>query len=223
MSVKKRVAILISGRGSNMEALVNACKQDDYPAEIVIVVSNRPKAPGLQKAQQAGIAADILDHKEFKTREAFEDALHDLLSSLKIDLICTAGFMRLLTAHFVNKWTDKILNIHPSLLPSFKGLDVHERVLQAGVKFTGCTVHFVRAEMDSGPIVAQAAVPILLNDTADCVADRVLTTEHKIYPQALRWVASEHVRVIDERVTYHDSILVDPAMQFFSPQLKSSN
>lgn len=210
---KKRVAILISGRGSNMDALIKACEAETYPAQIALVVSNRAKAPGLQLAQTAGIETKVLSHKEFETREAFDAALDDLLTSHDIEIICSAGFMRLFTDEFVEAWNNALLNIHPSLLPSFKGLNVHDRVLQAGVTISGCTVHFVRAEMDSGPIILQAAVPVLPKDTPETLAERVLKSEHKIYPEALRLVASERVRIVHERVvisTPHDSILATP-------------
>jgi phosphoribosylglycinamide formyltransferase-1 len=187
---KKRVAVLISGRGSNMVALIEAAKASDYPAEIALVVSNRPEASGLTRAASAGIATAIIDHRPFgDDRGAFERALDAQLRAHQIDLVCLAGFMRLLTPWFVNKWTGRLLNIHPALLPQFKGLHTHRRALEAGVKRHGATVHFVVSEMDSGPIVMQDSVLVGAGDTEATLAERVLEVEHRIYPQALRLVA----------------------------------
>ena len=195
---RKRVAVLISGRGSNMIALIEAAKDENYPAEIVLVVSNRPDAAGIAYARKAGIAAIIIDHTDYgKDREAFERALQAVLESSRIEIVCLAGFMRLLTPWFVKKWRGRILNIHPSLLPAFKGLDTHARALAAGAKTHGATVHFVSADMDSGPIVCQAAVPVLEGDTEEKLAARVLTAEHKIYPLALKWLAEGSLHVAD--------------------------
>lgn len=202
MSDSKRVGVLISGRGSNMASLIQACKDPGYPAEIALVVSNDPAAPGLEIARAAGIAATAIDHKRYKTRQAFEKELDAALRKADIDLLCNAGFMRLLTESFVEAWRDRQLNIHPSLLPAFKGLHTHERAIEAGVRLSGCTVHFVRTEMDSGPIVAQAAVPVLPNDTPDDLAARVLEAEHKLYPLALKLVASGEAGVENERVVF---------------------
>jgi phosphoribosylglycinamide formyltransferase 1 len=187
---KKRVAILISGRGSNMTALIEAAKAPDYPAEIVLVVSNRPDASGLERAREAGIATVTVDHRAFgEDREAFDGALDAKLQTYRIDLVCLAGFMRLLTPPFVRRWGGRMLNIHPALLPEFKGLHTHRRALAAGVERHGATVHFVVPEMDSGPIVAQHSVPVLEGDTEESLAARVLEVEHRLYPQALRLVA----------------------------------
>jgi len=189
-AAKKRVAILISGRGSNMTALIEAAKAPDYPAAIVLVLSNRPDAAGLARAQEAGIATAIVDHRPFgEDREAFEQALDRELQAQRIDLICLAGFMRLLTGDFVRRWSGRMLNIHPALLPQFKGLHTHRRALEAGAKRHGATVHFVVPEMDSGPIVAQDSVPVLEGDTEESLARRVLEVEHRLYPLALRLVA----------------------------------
>ena len=187
---RKRVAVLISGRGSNMQALAAAARSPDYPAEIAAVVANRPDAAGLAWAADQGIATIALDHKAFADRAAFDDHLHAALVAANIELIALAGFMRILTPAFVARWQGRMINIHPSLLPLFPGLDTHARALAAGVKIAGCTVHFVTAEMDVGPIIAQAAVPVVANDTADSLAARVLAAEHRIYPQALAWVAA---------------------------------
>jgi phosphoribosylglycinamide formyltransferase 1 len=187
---KKRVAVLISGRGSNMTALIEAAQAKDYPAEIVLVVSNRPDAAGLARAREAAIATAVVDHQPFgNDREAFERALDDELRKHGIEIVCLAGFMRLLTAWFIGRWRGRILNIHPALLPEFKGLDTHRRALEAGVKRHGATVHFVVEETDAGPIISQQSVPVLQGDTEATVAARVLETEHRIYPEALRLVA----------------------------------
>jgi phosphoribosylglycinamide formyltransferase 1 len=191
--MKKRVAILISGRGSNMTALIEAAKAKDYPAEIALVVSNRPDAAGLDRARSCGIPTAVIDHTTFGgDRETFEQALDQELREQRIDLVCLAGFMRLLTPWFVNRWSGRMLNIHPSLLPQFKGLHTHRRALEAGVKRHGATVHFVVAEMDAGPIVMQDSVAVHENDTEETLAARVLELEHQIYPCALRAVALEH-------------------------------
>ncbi|MDA7945965.1 MAG: phosphoribosylglycinamide formyltransferase [Hyphomicrobiaceae bacterium] len=202
MSKAKRVGVLISGRGSNMASLIEACSSSDYPAEIAHVISNVPDAPGLEIAARKGIPATAIDHKGYASREDFEKDLDATLRDAQIDLICNAGFMRLLTEGFVEAWRDRQLNIHPSLLPAFKGLRTHERAIEAGVRLSGCTVHFVRTEMDSGPIVAQAAVPVLPEDTPDELAARVLEAEHKLYPFALKLVASGEAKVVNERVMF---------------------
>lgn len=194
--MKKKVAILISGRGSNMMALVEASRSEDYPAEVVLVVSDRPEAAGLSWAKEQGIPALALDYKLFRSREEFDDQLHRLFTISKVDIVACAGFMRLLTPEFVAKWHNRMLNIHPSLLPSFRGLRAHEQALAAGVRISGCTVHAVRSEMDTGPILGQAAVPVLSTDTPETLAARVLAAEHKLYPQILRLFAAERI-VID--------------------------
>ncbi|BAT60947.1 phosphoribosylglycinamide formyltransferase [Variibacter gotjawalensis] len=195
---RKRVAILISGRGSNMSALIDAARAPNFPAEIVVVISNRPDAAGLARASEAGIATKVIDHKPFgKDRAAFEAVLKSELAAQRVDLICLAGFMRLFTREFVEAWDGRMLNIHPSLLPSFPGLDPHGQAIRAGVKLTGATVHFVIPEMDSGPIIAQQAVPVEDDDTSDTLAARVLAAEHQLYPQALKLVAEDRVRIVD--------------------------
>jgi phosphoribosylglycinamide formyltransferase-1 len=194
--LRKRAAVLISGRGSNMTALIEAAKDPSYPAEIALVVSNNPKAAGLARAREAGIVTATVDHKPFGAdRAGFERALQSVLDAHRIELVCLAGFMRLLTAAFVSAWTGRIINIHPALLPDFRGLDTHARVLAAGVKTHGATVHFVVPDMDAGPIIAQASVPVLADDTPETLAARVLAVEHKIYPEALRAVAGGRARV----------------------------
>lgn len=186
---KLRLAVFISGRGSNMAALIEACQQHDFPAEIALVLSNRPEAEGLQKAQAAGLETAIIDHKEFADKAAFEAALLAALSGRNIDLICLAGFMRLLSGEFLRHYPERVINIHPSLLPDYKGLHTHERVLEDGKDETGCTVHIVTAEMDGGPVLVQKKVPVMAGDTPNDLAARVLTQEHLAYPQAVRMMA----------------------------------
>lgn len=197
---RKRVAVLISGRGSNMAALIEAAKDKSYPTEIVLVLSNRPDAGGLATARDAGIATEVIDHTQFgKDRAAFDRAMHAVLETHRIDIICLAGFMRLLSPDFVGHWQSRMLNIHPALLPAFKGLDTHKRALEAGAKVHGATVHFVVPEMDAGPIVMQGAVAVRAGDTEQSLAARVLAVEHRIYPLALKLVAENRVRVAGER------------------------
>ena len=193
---RKRVAVLISGRGSNMAALIEAAKDSAYPAEIVLVVSNVPDAGGLRVAEAAGIVTEVVDHKPFgKDRAAFERALHAVLEKHDIEIVCLAGFMRILAADFVGKWQGRMINIHPALLPQFKGVDTHRRALEAKVKQHGATVHFVVPEMDSGPIILQDAVEVRPDDTEATLAARVLAVEHRIYPQALKMLAEDGCRL----------------------------
>jgi len=199
-SRRLRLGILISGRGSNMKAILDATADPDFPAEVVCVIANNPEAGGLRLAAEAGIQPLVIDHRDFPSRQAFEDALHTALVDADVELVCLAGFMRLLDAEFVNRWRDKIINIHPSLLPAYRGLRTHERVIADGVRFTGATVHFVRPEMDAGPIIVQAAVPIAPDDTPETLARRVLHFEHQIYVAAVRMIAEGRVRVVGERV-----------------------
>jgi phosphoribosylglycinamide formyltransferase 1 len=204
--MKRRVAILISGRGSNMAALIKAASADDYPAEIVLVVSNRPDAFGLEKARASGIATVVVESKPFgKDRAAFETALQAVLDQHRIELICLGGFMRLFTAAFARAWYGRMLNIHPSLLPSFPGLDPHGQALRAGVKISGATVHFVIPETDAGPILMQGAVAVSDHDTAETLAERILEVEHRIYPDALRLLATGAVRLEGEVCKTPDS------------------
>jgi phosphoribosylglycinamide formyltransferase-1 len=189
MMPRKRVAILISGRGSNMAALIEAAQAKDYPAEIALVISNRPDAAGLAFAAGHGVPASTIDHTKFASREAFDAALQQALDRAQIEIVCLAGFMRLLTDAFVARWRGKMINIHPSLLPQLKGLHTHARALAAGLKTHGCTVHFVEPELDSGPIILQEKVPVLAGDSEETLAARVLEAEHRIYPAALRLLA----------------------------------
>ena len=198
--MKKRVGILISGRGSNMMALAEAMRAPDYPAEIATVISSRTDAPGLAWAKAQGLPMLALDHKAYPSREAFDEAMHEALAAAGVEIVALAGFMRIQSAAFVAKWAGRQLNIHPSLLPLFKGLHPHKQALDAGVKISGCTVHFVTEEMDAGPIVAQAAVPVHSADTPETLADRILVAEHKLYPLALALVASGRARLLDGRV-----------------------
>ena len=195
-----KIAVLISGRGSNLQSLIDAAAAGELGAEIALVISNVPDAPGLERAASAGISAETIDHRDFEGREPFEDALHAALSGRSIELVCLAGFMRLLTDNFVGRWRDRLINIHPSILPAFKGLHTHERAIEAGVRFSGCTVHFVRPEMDDGPIVAQAVVPVLQGDTPGDLAARVLAEEHKLYPMAVRMIAEGRAKVVGNKV-----------------------
>lgn len=214
---RKHVAILISGRGSNMMSLVEAARDPNYPAEVILVISNRPEAPGLAWAAAQGLPTKVIDHKSYPNREDFDAALHEALVASGAEIVCCAGFMRLMTAGFVEKWSGRMLNIHPSLLPAFKGLDAQAQALATGVKIAGCTVHFVEPEMDSGPIVAQAAVPVADDDTPDTLAARILSVEHKLYPHALRLVASGNARLEGRRVVVGGA--VNQTAQLFSPSL----
>ena len=211
------VAVLISGRGSNLQALINACAEPAFPAEIDLVISNEPGARGLALAEAAGVATRIVNHRDFSDRPSFDAALTAALAEAAADLVCLAGFMRLLTADFVERWRDRLINVHPSLLPAFKGLHVHERVIEAGVRITGCTVHFVRPEMDDGPIMVQAAVPVAPGDTPDGLAQRVLAAEHRCYPLAVRLIAEGRVAVAGTVVTISGSDPLLPA-GFLNPR-----
>ncbi|BBL53283.1 phosphoribosylglycinamide formyltransferase [Bartonella quintana] len=184
--MKKKIVVFISGNGSNMVSLAKASQQQEYPAEIIAVICDNPHAAGIEKARNNNLPTHIIDRKSYTTREAHEESIFTVLAQYKPDLLCFAGYMRLISPHFVKLYEERILNIHPSLLPSFKGLKPHERVLQAGVKITGCTVHLVTNDMDAGKILAQAAVPVCPNDTAECLAQRVLKAENQLYPKALK-------------------------------------
>lgn len=200
-----KIGVLISGRGSNLKALIDACAEPGFRGEIALVISNRPVAGGLAIAEAAGIPALVIDHKQYASREAFDAEMDRALNEAGVELVCNAGFMRILSDEFVAKWHNRQLNIHPSLLPAFKGLHVHQRTIDAGVKITGCTVHFVRPAMDEGPIIAQAAVPVMPGDDAETLAARVLEAEHKLYPMALKLVVEGRARVADERVVLVDA------------------
>ncbi len=204
-TTRRRVAILISGRGSNMASLIEAARAPDFPAEIALVLSNRPDAGGLARATEAGIEALAIDHKAYPDRESFEAAMDAALRERAIDLVCLAGFMRVLTPGFVERWAGRMLNIHPSLLPLFRGTHTHQRALESGVLVHGCTVHFVVPELDAGPIIAQAAVPVVPGDTEDSLAKRILMQEHVLYPQALRMICTGEARLDGDRVVFRDA------------------
>ncbi len=201
MSKKIKVAVLISGNGTNLQALIEACTAPSYPAEIVLVISNKANAKGILRAREAGIKTRIVDHTNYSSREEFDTELSMILSNSKCKLVCLAGFMRILSESFVNTWPNSILNIHPSLLPSFPGTKTHERALEAGVKVSGCTLHFVTAELDAGPIIGQAVVPVLDNDTPKTLANRVLIEEHKLYALGLELVANKMLK--NKKVNLH--------------------
>ncbi len=208
---RRRVAVLISGRGSNLQALIQHCAAPEASARIALVVSDQPDAPGLASARAAGIHTELIAQSS-----RFEQLLNDSLQQTDIQLVCLAGFMRVLSPEFVAAWRDRLLNIHPSLLPAFRGLDSHRRALEAGVRFHGCTVHYVRAEVDAGPIIVQGVVPVRAEDTAESLAARVLALEHRCYPLALELVASSRARVVDERVaiegaTASEIVLLNPS------------
>ena len=198
----KNIVILISGRGSNMEAIVNACQREGWPARIAAVISNKASASGLQFAAGQSIATAVVDHKAFDSREAFDAELARVIDGYQPDVVVLAGFMRILTEGFVRHYEGRLLNIHPSLLPAFPGLHTHQRAIEAGCKLAGATVHFVTPELDHGPIVLQAAVPVLAEDTEDSLSNRVLTHEHVIYPQAVRWVVEDQLSVTQGIVTH---------------------
>ena len=217
---RKRVAVLISGRGANLAALIAAAKEPGYPAEIALVLSNRPEAGGLRRASADAIATAVVDHAAFgKDREAFERAVEAHLETQSIDIVCLAGFMRLFTPSFVLRWSSRMINIHPALLPSFKGLHTHERALKAGVKIHGATVHFVVPEVDSGPIIAQAAVPVLDDDTPDALAARVLAAELRLYPLALGLVAGGKSSFASDG-SVRNATAVVPTAQLIVPDLR---
>jgi len=211
-----RAGVLISGCGSNLQALIDACGQPGYPAEIALVISNDAAAKGLARAVRAGIPTRVVEHRGFPMREAFDAAVDDALREHGVELVCLAGFMRVLTPGFVAGWRDRLINIHPSLLPAFRGLHTHERALAAGVRLHGCTVHFVSPEVDAGPIIVQAAVPLLPGDDAETLAARVLAAEHRCYPLAVKLIAQGRARVVDGRVCIDGapppiSMLLNPA------------
>ena len=197
---RMRVGVLISGSGTNLQALIDDCGRASALSEIALVLSNRADAFGLARAARAGLPHRTIDHRDHASRDAFEGALNDALESSGVELVCLAGFMRVLTADFCARWRDRLINVHPSLLPAFKGLDTHARAIEAGVRIAGCTVHFVRSEVDSGPIIVQAAVPVHADDTAESLAARVLREEHRCLPLAVRLIAAGRVSVAGARV-----------------------
>lgn len=217
MAAKMKIAVLISGRGSNLKSLIDATAAPDYPAEIVLVLSNTAKAGGLDFARAANIPTAVIPHGDFASREGFDAAIDARLYEAGVDLLCLAGFMRILSNGFVRKWQDRMINIHPSLLPAFRGTEVHEQALAAGVRISGCTVHYVTPELDAGPIIAQAAVPVHAHDTPDTLAARVLEKEHTLYPFAVRLIAEGRVQLYSGRVVFNDVADTDGVL--FSPPL----
>lgn len=195
MTGRLKVGVVISGRGSNLQALLDACAQPDFPAEIVLVISNNPDVEGLRRAERAGVATETIDHRDYGDRQSFERALTAALERTGVALVCQAGFMRIVTSEYLAHWHNRLINIHPSLLPAFPGLDTHRRALESGVKLHGCSVHYVREEVDAGPIIGQAAVPVLDGDDEDSLAARVLAAEHRLYPLCLKLVAEGRVQV----------------------------
>lgn len=212
-----KVAVLVSGRGSNLQALLDACGQDDFPADIVAVISNKAGAQGLERARKAGVAASFIDHTLYEDREDFERALDDKLKEAGVEFVALAGFMRILTPWFVERWKDRLINIHPSLLPAFRGVHTHERALENGVRVHGATVHYVRPEMDDGPIIGQAAIPVLPGDDADTLAARVLEAEHQLYPACLKLIAQGKARVTAERVRIDKDAAADGSAVLLNP------
>ncbi|WP_366554051.1 phosphoribosylglycinamide formyltransferase [Aquibaculum sediminis] len=211
-----RVGVLVSGRGSNLQALLDAAADPAFPAEIVLVLSNIAGVQALERAAAAGVPGETISHRAYPSREAFERALTETLEAAGVDLVCQAGFMRIVTPWFVEHWRDRLINIHPSLLPAFPGLDTHARALAAGVKLHGCSVHYVRTEVDSGPIIGQAAVPVLADDDPDRLAARVLAAEHRLYPHCLRLLAEGRLTLEGERVRVDggrdDALLINPPL-----------
>jgi phosphoribosylglycinamide formyltransferase-1 len=201
---KFQVAVLISGNGSNLQAIIDAANDPSYPAEIAIVISNRPDAYGIERAKKAGIKTAIIDHKNYATRADFETELQNKLMEQTVDLVCLAGFMRILNAEFVELWRDKMINIHPSLLPAYKGLNTFQRAIDDGVRFAGCTIHYVVPEMDAGPIIMQAVVPIQPNDTKDTLAAKIQQQEHKMYPAALKMIATGKAKLKNNKIKFND-------------------
>ena len=212
---KLKLCVFISGRGSNLQSLIEACADGGYPAKIALVISNIDGIQGLERAKAAGIKTSVINSKDFNSPNSLDNSMTDAIKSFNVDLICLAGYMRILSDKFVDHWQDRMINIHPSLLPSFKGLDVQQRAIDAGVRFSGCTVHYVRREMDTGPIILQAAVPVMNNDSAETLAERILKQEHKIYPLAVKLIAQGRITIKNECVLIDGainpgSILINP-------------
>ena len=212
---KLKLCVFVSGRGSNLQSLIDACADDDYPAKIILVISNIDGIQGLERAKAAGIQTSVINRNNFSSPNSFDISMIEAIKSFDVDLICLAGYMRILSDNFVDHWHDRMINIHPSLLPSFKGLDVQQRAIDAGVRFSGCTVHYVRRDMDTGPIILQAAVPVLNNENANTLTERILIQEHKIYPLAIKLIGQGRTTIKNERVlidgaTSPGGILINP-------------
>ena len=201
-NIKLRVGVLISGNGSNLQSIINACEDPNFPAELAIVISNKANAYGLVRAKKSNINIKVIEHQNFKNRSEFEKNINRILIENNVELVCLAGFMRILTDTFVCSWKERLINVHPSLLPAFKGLNTHQRAIECGVKFSGCTIHFVSSEMDEGPIILQAAVPVHQHDTSKILAERVLDSEHKLYPLAIRLFANKRIRIEKDLVKF---------------------
>ena len=210
--MNKRLGILISGRGSNMVALAEACAQDAFPAEVAVVISNRPNAAGLERAQGLGLNTLCIDHKGFDNREAFDSGIDAALRDAGVDLVCLAGFMRIQSDEFVERWRDRQVNIHPSLLPSFPGLHPHRQALDAGVRYSGCTVHIVRPDVDSGPILGQAVVPVETEDDEEALSARILAAEHQLYPRCVEMLSTGDVTIENDRAVFHTTARPDFVM-----------
>lgn len=214
---KLKLGILISGGGTNLQALIDCCNKADFPAEITVVISNNAAAFGLQRAKKANIQTAVINNKDYDDRDSFEAAMTEELKAKGVELVCLAGFMRILNNNFVVSWRDRMINIHPSILPAYKGLHTHDRVVEDGVKFSGCSVHYVVPDLDSGPIIIQAVVPVNGDDTGDTLGSRVLEMEHKIYPEAVRLIATKALRIANGRVqitdgNYAKDGVVNPAL-----------
>tara|TARA_E500000178_G_scaffold355140_1_gene426671 strand:+ start:2981 stop:3646 length:666 start_codon:yes stop_codon:yes gene_type:complete len=214
-NIKLKVGVLISGNGSNLQSIIDACEDPNFPAELSIVISNKAEAYGLGRAKKANIKTKVIEHQNFQHRSDFEKNITKALINANVELVCLAGFMRILTDTFVYSWKDRLINVHPSLLPIFKGLNTHQRAIECGVKFSGCTIHFVSSSMDEGPIILQAAVPVHQNDTSKSLAERVLDAEHKLYPMAIRLFANKKIWIENDLVKFtniedHNEILINP-------------
>jgi phosphoribosylglycinamide formyltransferase 1 len=214
-NIKLKIGVLISGNGSNLQSIINACEDSNFPAELAIVISNKANAYGLVRAKKSNIKTKVIEHENFKHRSEFENNINRALIEANVELVCLAGFMRILTDTFVCSWKERLINIHPSLLPAFKGLNTHQRAIECGVKFSGCTIHFVSSEMDEGPIILQAVVPVHQHDTSKTLAKRVLDTEHKAYPFAIRLFANKRIRIEKDLVKFtniqvSNEILINP-------------
>ena len=213
---KMKFGVIISGNGSNLQSLIDACKDKKYPAEIAVVISNNTDARGIGRAMDAGLSTKIIDHRNFSSRSEFDQKMTDVMVNAGVELICLAGFMRVLSREFVNHWWNNVINIHPSLLPAFKGLNAQNRALDSGTKFSGCTVHVVRSGVDDGPIISQAVVPIQAGEDGNSLKARILEQEHLLYPQVVRWIATGKVRITNDAVQIKDA--VNPTLAIFNPE-----
>lgn len=218
-NIKLKVGVLISGNGSNLQSIIDACEDPNFPAELSIVISNKAEAYGLGRAKKANIKTKVIEHQNFQHRSDFEKNITKALINANVELVCLAGFMRILTDTFVYSWKDRLINVHPSLLPIFKGLNTHQRAIECGVKFSGCTIHFVSSSMDEGPIILQAAVPVHQNDTSKSLAERVLDAEHKLYPMAIRLFANKKIWIENDLVKFTN--IENPNEILINPNIKN--